>query len=243
MKNFSVILRLLAWLASLLLVSCIDGSEEYWINADGSGRAEITYVLPAAAARFQGGAAGVEKMLADFLATTPAITTSSHRVTENNGNLTLHITATFDSVLELRNLSNGRSIKDLPSSASGLTGDIDVDLIGRQVHASRVISINKALPGASILPASRFAGHQLSYIVHLPVAATVTNATRVEDDGRTLIWDLPLAEAVRAPVTLRFQAPVPLPMAWLVGAIAVMVVLVLASFVFIRHRRRKSTRR
>ncbi len=243
MRKFAIVLHLLAVLSTLLLVSCIDGSEEYWINTDGSGRAEITYVLPAAAARFQGGAKGVEKLLADFLATTPAITTSSHQVSENDGHLSVHVTATFDSVLELRNVSKGQSIKELPSSASGLTGAIDFELIGRKVHASRVLAVNKALPGASFLPASQFAGHRLSYIVHLPVAATVTNATLLENDRRTLIWDIPLAEAVRAPVTLRFEAPLPIPMRWLVGTIALLVLLVMAICVFIRHRRRKATRR
>ncbi len=241
MKRVPVIIRLLALLATLLLVSCIDGREEYWIYSDGSGRAEITYSLPASAARFQGGAAGIKKILGDFLANTPAITTSTHEVTETDGRLTAHVSATFDSVLELRKISDGGSMRKLPSSASGLTGDIKFDRIGRQIHASRKISVGKALPGSSLLPASKFAGHQLSYIVHLPLAATASNATHLEDEGRTLIWDFPLAEAVRAPMTIRFEAPVPLPMAWLVGALAVVVVLVMAVVVLVRHRRRKTT--
>jgi hypothetical protein len=243
MQRLPVIIRLLTLLGALLLVSCIDGREEYWIHADGSGRAEFTYSIPAAAARFQGGAAGVDKMLAEFLTNTPAITTSSHQVTELDGRLTVHLATAFDSVLELRNISSGGSMKKLPLAASGLTGDIKLDFVGRQVHASRVISAAKALPGSSILPASRFAGHQLSYIFHLPLAATASNATRSEDNGRTLVWDFPLAEAVRAPVSLRFEAPVPIPMALLIGGIGILVLLMTAGFIFIRHRRRKSTRR
>lgn len=237
MEKLPIIIRFLTLIGALLLISCIDGREEYWIHADGSGRADITYSLPAAAARFQGGASGVDKMLADFLANTPAITTSSHEVTVSDGRLSVRVTGTFDSVLELRKVSSGGSMKKLPSSASGLTGDIKLDLAGRDVHVSRVISVGKALPGASILPASQFAGHRLSYIVHLPIAASVSNATHSEDNGRTLVWDFPLAETVRAPVTLRFEAPVPIPMALMGGVIVVLVMLVVTVLVFIRRRR------
>lgn len=237
--TLSHLVRLLALSCALLLVSCIDGHEEYWIQADGSGRAEITYSLPAAAARFQGGEAGVERMLAGFLTNNPAITTSSHSVTVTGDVLTVSVKASFDSVIELKNISAGGTMKKLPSSANALTGDIRIDLVGRTVHASREISAGKALPGASIMPVSTFAGHRLAYIVHLPVAATLTNATRTENGGQTLLWEIPLAEAVRAPVTLRFEAPVPIPMSWLVGGIAGIVLLVMAALVIIRRWKRR----
>lgn len=234
------IVRLLACLGSLLLVSCIDGHEEYWVNSDGSGRAEITYSLPAAAARFQGGAKGVEKLLGNFLSTTPAITTSTHEVIESDGRLTAHVTANFDSVLALRNVADGGSMSELPPSATGLAGDIKLDRVGRHVHASRVVAVGKAMPGASFLPASQFAGHRLCYRIHLPVAATVSNATRIEDEGRTLIWDHSLAEAVRSPFMLRFEAPVTIPRVWVVGAMAILVTLIWVVCSFIRRRNRKA---
>ncbi|MES2475180.1 MAG: hypothetical protein V4640_05325 [Verrucomicrobiota bacterium] len=238
MKSCRAIVRLLAVLGTLLLVSCIDGREEYWIHADGSGRAEITYSLPAAAARFQGGADGVEKLLTDFFANTPAISSSTHAVTVKDDRLTVSVTARFDSVVELHKISDNGTMGNFPSSADGLTGDIKLDLTGREVSASRVISAGKALPMASLMPAAQFAAHRLCYIVHLPVAAKVSNATRIENGGRTLVWDYPLAEALRRPLTLRFQAPVPIPMRWLVGGIAVIVVGVLALFVLWRKWRR-----
>ena len=34
--------------AILLLVSCIDGDEELWLEKDGSGRLEATYKMPGA---------------------------------------------------------------------------------------------------------------------------------------------------------------------------------------------------
>ena len=248
MKSSRAIVRLLALLGTLLLVSCIDGHEEFWIRADGSGRAEITYSLPAAAARFQGGAAGVEKLIADFLANTPAISASTHAVTVVDDRLTVSVAADFESVRELRKISGNGSMSKLPFSANVLSGDVTLDFGGRDVRASRVISAGKALPGSSILTASQFVGHRLTYVVHLPLAAKASNATRTEDGGRTLVWDFPLLEALRGPLMLHFEAPVPVPMRWLVGGIAAIVVLVLAVFVLVRKWRRarretKSTRR
>ena len=75
------ILRVLALAAACLLTACIDGHEEIWIHRDGSGRADIRYSLPAAAATFHGGEDGVRKMLGDFLAANPALVSPQLDVT------------------------------------------------------------------------------------------------------------------------------------------------------------------
>ncbi len=232
------IIRLATCLGALMLVSCIDGREEYWLNDDGSGSAEISYTLPAAAATFQGGKAGVEKILAGFLKNNPAITSSRHLVTVRDQRITVAVEVTFDSVVDLRKISLGGSSEKLPPSASKLIGSIDLELKGRHVRAERTITVGKALPGASLLPDSQMAGHQLSYIVHLPRAATVSNATRTANGGRTLVWDFPLAAAIRAPQVIRFQAPVPIPLKWLLAAITGFAVVAMAIIVFIRRWRR-----
>ena len=69
------IVRLLACFAAPLLASCIDGREEVWVNADGSGRADVSYSLPVAAARFQGGEAGVRRKIEGVLKEAPGIST------------------------------------------------------------------------------------------------------------------------------------------------------------------------
>ena len=38
-----------------------------------------------------------------------------------------------------------------------------------------------------------------------------SNATRTEDAGRTLIWEYPLAEALKQPFAMHFKAKVPIP--------------------------------
>ena len=233
------IVRSLTVISTCVMVSCIDGREEIWLNANGSGRADVRYSLPAAAARFQGGEAGVRRLIGEFLKKTPAIATSSFEVMTEQDRLKIHILATFDSALDLKEISKGKSLEKLPSSASHLAGEMSVDLHGRTVDFARTIAPGKALPGAVFLPASQFQGRHLTYIIHLPTAASESNATRTEDAGRTLVWDYPLAVAIQNPVTLRFKAKIPIP-PWLVVAGAA-VVFLLAYFTVrwkIRSRKR-----
>ena len=206
-----MILRLLTLLTACLLLSCIDGREEIWLNPNGSGRADVSYSLPAAAARFQGGEAGVRRMIGDFLKDTPAITNSSYEVGTEGDRLNIRVQATFESARDLQKVSQGGGQDKLPSSARHLAGEMTVNVDGRTVDFARTIAPGKALPGAMFLPASQFEGRNLTYIIHLPTAATETNATRIDDGGRTLTWDYPLAGAVRNPFTLRFKAKIPIP--------------------------------
>jgi hypothetical protein len=57
----------------------------------------------------------------------------------------------------------------------------------------------------------------------------------MEDAGRTLIWDIPLAQAVKSPVITRFKMDMPIP--WtLVSCIA--IPLSLACGVMIRRMKK-----
>lgn len=209
-------LRLLALLASCLVASCIDGREEVWIHADGSGRAEVLYSLPAAAASFQGGETGVQRLIEGFLRDAPAIHSARCEVTTADDRLHIRVRAAFDSALDLQQISTSGSLSKLPAPATGLAGDVRVLRQGLGVDFSRTITAGEALPGFRFLPESRVAGHRLTYLIHLPAAASESNATRTEDDGRTLIWEIPLATALRGPVVTRFKAPVPVPL-WVVA--------------------------
>ena len=231
-------LRFLAVSVAVLLVSCIDGHEEIWLNADGSGRAEVRYTLPAAAARFQGGEAGVRRMIEEFLKKTTALQSSSCEVSTEADRLKIYVRASFKSALALKKLATGGSMSKLPSSASGLAGKVKVGLSGRTLDFSRTITASSALPGVRFLPASQLKDRNLTYVIHLPVAIEESNASHTEDGGRTLVWDFPLAQAVQAPVITHFKAKIPIPY-WLVGLVAA-VVAAAGFFIyrFVRKRRR-----
>jgi len=205
-----ITVRLLAVSAAVLLASCIDSREEFWIDSRGGGRGEITYVLPAAALRLHGGEAGVTAMIDDFLSKAPAIKRASREVSKDGGEATVRLAYEFDSALDLVEIMAGPAIRELPAAAAHLMGDVRVRLRGRSLEYSRSSSPGRALPGASFMPASRLEG-RLVTIIHLPAPATESNATRVENGGRTLVWDTPLADAVRQPQVTRFKMKIPIP--------------------------------
>ncbi|MDP3850128.1 MAG: hypothetical protein Q8Q59_06485 [Luteolibacter sp.] len=203
--------RLLLLVIAGFLVSCIDSREEFWLEANGSGRAEITCSLPAAAARLHGGNVGIDHMVATFLRETPAITRSSHAVRTEGERTTVTLKLAFDSAMDLAEIASSPAIARLPGAATHLAGEVTTKLSGRTLHLKRSVSPGKALPGAAFLPASQLDGFRLVTIMHLPAAVKESNATRVENGGRTLVWETPMALAVISPVVNRFQIDIPIP--------------------------------
>jgi hypothetical protein len=236
------VLRLAAAAVLCMLASCIDATEEVWLEADGSGRTEIHYDLPAAAARLQGGEAGVRQMIEDFLKRTPEITSSHAEVTKQGDRLHVRVRAAFDSALDLQAVAEGSSFDELPSAASHLAGVVEVDFRGRRIDFSRTITPSKALPGSFFMPSSQFEGRRLVYTMHLPAAVLSSNATRTENSGRTLVWDMPLAEAVKTPIVQQFQMDAPIP--WkLVSGVAIPVTFALGALLVLRFRRSQASAR
>jgi hypothetical protein len=229
-----VIIRSLLAGISLLLVSCIDSREEFWIEADGGGRAKIHCTIPAAAALMYGGEEGVGKLINEFLHSTPSIKRARHEIVTENGRMKAMVEFGFDSALDLMEAGHSESLDRMPDAASHFLGLTEAKWKGRSLEIIRTISPGKALPGAALMPASQLDGRLVS-IMHLPAAASETNATRTENKGRTLIWETSLADAVKAPVTYRYKMDVPIP--WgMIGWIAAPVALFCGA-VWIRRTR------
>lgn len=239
MNGLRSIARILTAATVGMLSSCIDCREEYWLHADGSGRAEITYQIPAAAAAVHGGESGVRGMIAAFLKQSPQITTSTLEVVTKDKRMRVKVNATFDSALDLKDIISGDHLKTLPSAASPLIGDIAADIHGRSLDFNRKISPSRALPGSAFLPDSQVQGHRLHYIMHLPAVPTDSNATRTEDGGRTLVWDIPLAAALRTAPVMRFKMDIPIPWKF-VSAIAIPISLVSGGFILLRIRKSRN---
>jgi hypothetical protein len=233
-----LLLNFPALLAACLLASCIDGREEIHLAADGSGHLELSYSMPAAAAKLQGGAPGVTRLIEKLLAEIPALHSTRHQVALEGDRLSIQLRAAFDSALDLKK-ATASPFAALPSTASHLVGKIDLQVRGRTVAFSRVISPGRALPGLAMLPKSSFEGNKLVYIIHLPTAPGESNATRTENQGRTLIWDFPLAEALRKPVNPRFSLQIPFPKSAIAGLCALLI-FTAALVISLRRKRRKS---
>jgi hypothetical protein len=226
-------MRLLALLLTLVLASCIDGKEEFWIEANGSGRAEITYDIPATAAAFSGGENGIRSQIQKLLDDAPKLTTRQVLVHTQKDRIIVKINIAYDSALDLIEIKDGTAIQQVPKAAQHLLGTIDFRLSGRTVHLTRTINPGKAIPGTFFIPKSQFAGRSLTYITHLPVPTESSNATRTENNGKTLIWEFPLASALQNPIVTRYQVKMPIPwwlIAGLIGILASLAYLIRSLF-------------
>ncbi len=230
------IICFLTIITAILLVSCFDGREEIWIEADGSGRADVTYSVPAAVAKLKGGENGIRTFVEEFLKSKEVLESPKCEVWTENDTLHVRVTASFKSALKLKELSKGSADKKMPAAAAYLAGKVTAQVRGLEIDFSRTISPGLAMPGHSFMPASQFEGHKLTYIFHLPTVATKSNATRIENGGRTLLWEIPLAEAMKHPVTTSFHAPLPIPTWAIALAIAVVLLVIFLIGKFVRKR-------
>jgi hypothetical protein len=209
--------RWLAMLACLIMVACIDGREEFWIRSDGSGRATIHYEIPESAALLRGGPDGIRQIIGNFLEVNAAVFSAiDYEVSAVDGRITIDIEAAFDSALELEHLK--ASDARIPPAIRHFVGEFKITRDGRKIDFTRTVSPGKALPGSTFLPASRFKDRRLVCIVHLPAAATTSNATRIENNGTTLVWDHPLTAGLRKPLVSQFEVEVPIPTSWIAAA-------------------------
>ncbi|WAC18569.1 hypothetical protein OVA24_15150 [Luteolibacter sp. SL250] len=213
MTPLRAILSVLLAAYALLLSSCIDGREEVWLEADGSGRAHFRYNIPATAAKFQGGTEGVEELLDSLLADFPG---STSEVLMDGDRLKIEVKLAFTSVEEISKVKSSIEGKRVPGSLEHLAGIFEVKREGLAVDFTRTVSPGKALPTAFI-PSSEFRNRRLTYILHLPVVPQESTATRTENGGLTQIWDQPLSAAIRKPVVIHFKAKIPVP-GWIIAA-------------------------
>ena len=189
-------------------------------------------------AALQGGEAGIRKTIHGFLRDNPAITSSSYQVSTTDGRTQVQLGLGFDSALDLRDLAASQSLRNLPGVATDLAGKIETGLQGRTLDFRREISAGKALPGAAFLPPSQCEALRMVYIMHLPEPVEQSNATRVMDGGRTLVWDLPLRQALKAPVVTQFKMKLPIP--WrIAGAIMLGISFACVLAILLRRNSRK----
>ncbi|MAT46523.1 MAG: hypothetical protein CMO35_03720, partial [Verrucomicrobiaceae bacterium] len=92
---------LLAALLALLLVSCIEGEEEIWLQTDGSGRIEATYKMPTAVAQKIGKPDELVRTLKEAAARDPHVDLTSVEHQARRGGITLKFSGTFDDLRKL----------------------------------------------------------------------------------------------------------------------------------------------
>jgi hypothetical protein len=237
----AIFLRVLAVFAAFALSACFDIREEIHIHRDGSGKAALDYTIPASALLLGGGKEGMEGKIRELVASQPKLRLDSVKVTEAGADeARIEVRISTDSMLALLDMQESEAFRELPSAAGKLAGHIDFRLRGLDLYFARTVEVREALGLAALaIGGEERAKRKLTYIVHLPKAASESNATSVSDDGRTLVWEATLGEALRAPLVTRFRAPLPIPWYAHAGALALIAGLV-GWGLRIRRRRKRA---
>ncbi|MGB6221572.1 hypothetical protein [Haloferula sp.] len=199
-------------LGCLLLSSCFDIREEIWIHADGSGRGEFDYSIPASALALVGGEQGLRTKVLSIIESEPDIQLDEFRLTTSGDDVIIKLKVSVGSMLSLIDLQNSAAVKNLPDSASGFIGSFEVGIKGLSVDFRRHVDLKNSLGiGALAISSNQRKARRLNYTIHLPNVATRHNATKTADQGRTLIWEHSLGEALSSPLDTDFQMRIPIP--------------------------------
>jgi hypothetical protein len=198
-------------LMAVALTSCIDGTEEFWLDERGAGAIEITYDIPTSALNIWGGEPKIREALDEWLNGSLDVRCEKLEAHAEGERTHLHVHIAFDSVTKFIELSKSGKSRSGGAFFENFTGLFDVKVKGRQIDFTRTVSPNKALAGGLFIPRKEIEGRRLKYIVHLPVVPVKSNATQIQDGGRTLIWDYSLSEGLKKPIVTHLVANVPIP--------------------------------
>jgi hypothetical protein len=235
----------MAFVGCLLLSSCFDIREEIWIESDGSGRAELEYVIPSSALGLGGGEELLRKEVQRLIDSEPDLHLDSLAVSSNGKDSTISLKVSIDSMLSLISMQDNEVFRSMPESASGFIGEFDVSLAGLTVDFKRRIDLKGTLGLASLaISKDQREQRRLYYAIHLPNEAASHTATEVADEGRTLIWDYSLAQALSSPIDTNFRARIPIPW-WLYAAFTSLLALFIWAIIKVRkgRLRKRSTGR
>jgi len=228
MKHLLSLIALAA--VCMTLNSCLDGKEEYWFDANGSGRIESEYRLPGFAIASMGGEAELRSKIEAFFEKEASITLVKLDIISQGAQTILQVEAQFDSIKDFANLFERKpplegeaKAGDLPEPLRNLLGDFDIKRQGLAIHFDRSITPSKLFGQGLLAPtANQLKGHNLQYIMHLPTLPTVHNAHQVSNEGKTLVWNFALQDAMKQPIKTNFRTPIPLPW-WIWPTLAVII--------------------
>lgn len=226
----------MAALLALCLPACIDVREECWIHADGSARAELRYDLPSQALQASGGAQRLSEQIDGFFNTHAELGRFSRRITESEGRTRVEISAEIDDVRKLSELTQAADPTEIPEQIRKFAGQVDTELDGRTLMVTRRISLPTALPVLQWASPAQLRGHKLVYILHLPQPATRSNAKESWNDGKSLLWEIPLEIAAKKPFSTQVSIPLPIP--WI--PLSLILILAIATIILWKKLRKRS---
>lgn len=231
--------RLCVILISGITCSCIDVREEFWLHKNGSAAAEITCRMPRMATMAIGGPEAIREMTERILAEDKRVDSYEVQVTEEQKRVSLRIHCRVDDAMDLRRLRDSIKLhKELPPQVRKMVGDFDISLKGvGGLAVTRTVNPSDAVPALRWLPKTNMEGHSFVKILHFPHPVSDHNAHDSWDDGRTLMWESSLANAIQGPLVYEFVMPLPIPWVWIGVVVISIVLLVLIGFLLIKKRR------
>lgn len=231
---------------TLVLTSCIEGEEEVWVNPDGSGKARLKVTAPKLLFAKFGGLETLAADLKDALQTSQNARLLEMETSTQGSRATLEAEIAFRDARKMGGLL--KSFRDPPDSPDKceeeiVFGEVKVHLGVPDLSFSRVIDLRPLVPAQSnnAMALKMLGEAQMSYRVHLPTPAKTHNADFISADGKTLAWEIPLAEFLQGSQRMEFTAPLPylFPLSILA---AVLLCLAVGAIFFVRKARtRKSS--
>ena len=218
---------------ALSLVSCIEGDEEVFLYADGSGRVVAEYRVPGVLISAEDGVSLQESIRAAVAASEDLELVSSEVVMEE-GFRVISMEISSSDVRGLGALGGGEDNDGGLGEEGDKSGDLLAAIIGEMKLGQRglVLNLQRDVDLSAVLgryfgegALSQMGDSMFRYRLHLPSAARSSNAHAVSNGGKTLQWEYRLADSREVPMSMAVQMAMALP--WWVYAIGGLVVVVL----------------
>ena len=214
----SRILLVISGVLCFALAGCIEGEEQIWLSADGSGRIEARYKMPSAVAKRIGEPAELVRVLQEAAERDPHVEITDLTHTTEGGGITLTFAGTFDNLNKLASFPQ-RQLRDASKPDKRVQAEVlfgesamvisDENITyDREVDISWLLQSTPATKSIAKMPAL-FGKSSLRFILNLPGEAQESNASSQSEDKLRLEWNFLLKENTTGPMPMTARAALP----------------------------------
>jgi hypothetical protein len=240
MKNLKLLFLLLL---PLLLVGCINYSEEAWLNADGSGKISMeistSQQLIALMSQQGNGNPFSQEEVAKPFTGVKGIKLGEVKSYPKDGNQVAVVNFEFSSLQALQSVKDGNGAPGFLGKISFtknkkgqliFSREIEKMKLGNTADAEQTDSDSDL---AGQMSAAMLAGYNWKYKVHFPASVVSANTAKENIDARTntVVWEIPLSSIAQGSQTMTATIKAPFP--WLTMIIIVAALFVIAALVLV----------
>lgn len=243
-KTISFCRLLLLLFAPLLLPSCVEIEEEFWINADSSGNAQVTAKISTLLYQRLPNRSTLAENAQKAAEDTPGVVLTSFATSTEGIETLLTGSITFEDARQIQSfVTRFLELQEIIEEGDEMVKPVQLFVRFPNLHFHCTIGLKEIAREQNI---PKFALSLLSekdrirHIMHLPSAVTSHNATHISEDRKTLQWDLPLSDLLQNDAELTFVSP--LPYLWPSLIISVLLLLFLLVLILRRLSRKRRHR-